>query len=271
MIEQFKYINHENEVISFGEDGAYVNENDLRDFVWELSSKNNRIVGFSRTSANKKLPVQIALEDADAANQLKDYIYETCEKDVLAMQYGRIVLGDYYMKGYMTASAKTEYSNRKAALITMTFDTDRPFWIRETEHVFGYGGTEGSNLDFNNDFSYDYTSNILGTQLINPNFIESNFRMTIFGPAENPAVVIGGHVYSVSASVAANEFLTIDSIEKTVMLTKQTAEVVNCFNLRNRESYVFEKIPAGVSNVSLSSDFKLKITLLEERSEPRWT
>ena len=112
---------------------------------------------------------------------------------------------------------------------------------------------------------------MLGKQLNNTDFVASNFEMRIYGPVEQPSVVIGGHEYSVSCSVEKNEYLTIDSIKKTVILTKQDGTEVNCFNLRNRDSYVFEKVPVGVSSVSTSGAFKFDIVLLEERSVPKWT
>ena len=76
-------------------------------------------------------------------------------------------------------------------------------------------------------------TNTLNQKLVNRNFVESNFRLVVYGVAENPEITIGGHVYSVDVSVAKNEYLTIDSIEKTVVLTKPDGSTVNCFNLRN--------------------------------------
>lgn len=269
MIERFKYVNHLNEVIQFGESGIYVDENDIRDFAWNIVSKNDKYTGFTRTTASKKLPIRIADRDVNAANELRNRIFEICEKDILAVKPGRLILDDYYIKGYITESATSGFENRKTSVTSLTFKTDCPFWIREETHVFGYGST-GGDLDYKNDFSYDYTSNILGKQLVNPGFVPSNFKMTIYGQAEAPAVTVGGHVYQVNASVGDHEYLQIDSVDKTIELVKSNGETINCFGKRNRGSYIFEKIPDGISNIALSSDFKVDITLLEERSEPKW-
>lgn len=269
MVEQFKYVNHLSEEIQFGEAGMYVDENDIRDFAWDVISKNDKYTGFKRTTATKKLPIRIADEDPEIANNLRNRLFEVCEKDILAVSPGRLVLGDYYIKGYITESATSGFENRKTSVTNLTFETDNPFWIREETHVFGYGSVDG-DLDYKNDFPYDYTSNILGKQLVNPGFVSSNFRMLIYGPAGSPAVTIGGHTYKVNTSVEDHEYLQIDSIEKTIELVKQNGERVNCFGSRDRDSYIFEKILSGTSNVALSSDFKVDITLLEERSEPKW-
>lgn len=272
MVETFRYVNHLNEVIQFGEGGIYAEENDIRDFAWDIISKNNRYTGFRRGRKSHNLPVRIVNKDYQEAQRIKNYIFEVCEKDVLANAYGRIVIGEYYIKGYFTEARKTEFADRRTMLLNMTFNTDCPGWIREETLSYGYdGGEHVGDLDYFNDFPYDYTSNILDTHLINPDFTSSNFRMRIYGPVEGPSVTIGGHVYEVAASVSAHEYLEIDSVDKTIILTKKNGEVSNCFNARNRASYIFEKIPSGTSTVALSGDFKVDVTLLEERSEPKWT
>jgi len=93
----------------------------------------------------------------------------------------------------------------------------------------------------------------------------------IYGACENPGITVAGHLYEVAASVAANEYLTIDSVNKTVVLTHTDGTTENCFNLRNRDSYIFEKMPVGLSEIAVNGDFKFDIVLLEERSEPKWT
>lgn len=272
MLERLIYRNHMNEEICSGQDGIFVNSNDLHDFTWNYTSKNNRISGFKRGIVTKTVPVVIQCNTETDGVRIKNKLFECAEKDVLTMQYGRIIIGDYYLQCYITASKKSDYLIGKGYMkASLTVATDLPSWVKETTTTFGYGqGTEGNNLDFNNDFPYDYTSNLFGKSLNNTDFIDSNFRMVIYGLCENPTVTIAGHEYNVITNIAANEYLTIDSVEKTIVLTHADGSKENCFNLRNRESYIFEKIPPGVSGVS-SGHFKFDVTLLEERSEPKWT
>lgn len=272
MLEKIIYKNHMNEVINFGQSGIFANSNDLRNFSWSYTSKNNRISEFKRGIVTKTIPVIIQCDSEEEGIKVKNRLFECAEKDVLTMQYGRIIIGDYYLQCYVTASKKSDYMICPGYMKTsLTVATDLPSWIKETTITFGYGqGTAGKNLDFNNDFPYDYTSNLLGKSLNNTDFIETNFRMVIYGACENPEVIIAGHKYQVNVSIAENEYLTIDSVEKTIVLTHTDGTRENCFNSRNRDSYVFEKIPSGVSGVS-SGHFKFDVTLLEERSEPRWT
>lgn len=271
MLEQIKYINHRNEELEFGKESLYANANDLRDFVWNVVSKNNRISGFTRGVITKSLPVVIACRNEEAGLKIRNKLFEIAEKDVLALQHGKLLIGDYYLKCYITGSKKGEYLKSKRSMnVDLTISTDYPYWVKETTTTFNYWeGSLGTNLDYNRDFPSDYTSNLIGKQLNNTDFVPSNFRLNFYGICENPSVIIGGHEYAVNVSVGANEYLTVDSIEKTIVLTHTDGTKENCFNFRNRDSYIFEKMPSGISNVA-GGNFKFDITLLEERSEPKW-
>ena len=269
MLEKLQYINHMNEVLEFGAGKLFINENDLHDFAWEVTSQNNKISGFRKGIVTKTLPIIMKVDTEQEGVQLRNQLFETCEKDVLAVRHGKIVVGDYYLKCYITASSKSDYLISKGYMrINAKVTTDYPYWIKESTTRFNYGSTGevGQNLDYNRDFPYDYASNLTSTTLNNINFVKSNFRIVIYGDCVNPVITISGHDYAVNTSLANNEYLTIDSINKTIIKTLADGKTENCFNLRNKASYIFEKIPVGNLHVSSSADF----VLLEERGEPKW-
>ena len=272
MLEQIKYINHLNEVLYFDEPKLFIQTSDLHNFTWSVNSKNDRISGFKRGIHSKSATVIVKGSTEQECIDLCNRLFDVMEKDALAVKHGRLYVGDYYLKCFVTESRKTEYQRAQGYMkATLKISTDAPYWIKETVTTFGYGaGSKGTNLDFNRDFPSDYTSNLLGKQLNNVGFVDTNFHMIIYGACETPGITVAGHLYEVDASIAANEYLTIDSMNKTIILTHVDGSMENCFNLRNREDYIFQKIPAGLSNVASNGDFKFAIVLLEERSEPRW-
>lgn len=273
MLERFNYINHMNETLEFGRTKLFVNENDLRDFAWEITSKNGRISGFKKGIVSKTIPIIIKCDSIEEGIALKNKLFEVLEKDVLAVKHGRIIIGDYYLKCFVTESSKKEYLINKSYMqVTLKVSTDFPYWIKETKSIFNYGSTEeaGADLDFNRDTPYDYSSNLIGKQLFNSNFVPSNFRMNIYGICVNPKINIAGHIYEVTADIGASEYLTIDSVNKTITLKKANGTTENLFNKRGRENYIFEKIPTGSLNVSANGIFSFDVILLEERGEPKW-
>ena len=96
----------------------------------------------------------------------------------------------------------------------------------------------------------------------NTGFVASNFRLIINGPCSNPVVYVGEHAYQVHCNVGAGEYLMIDSSGKTIELVSSTGAKTNVFNSRNKDSYIFEKIPVGKNPVSWDGDFNCEIILL---------
>lgn len=276
MLERLQYRNHLGEGITFGQDGFFVNENDLRDFAWNYTSKNNRISSFQKGVAKKALTVIIACTSEADGLAKRNALFEVCEKDVLANQHGKICIGDYYMKCFVTGSKKSDYLyNNQSMKVKLTVITDFPVWVKESTTTFRKVGeeaeVEGQFLDYPMDFPFDYTFELSMRNLINEDFVATNFRLIIYGSCSNPRIHIGGHEYLVNTDIESGEYLIVDSSAKTIELVKSNGNKVNCFNRRNRDSYVFEKIPAGANSVTWEGDFGFDVTLLEERSEPKWT
>lgn len=134
-------------------------------------------------------------------------------------------------------------------------------------------GSESSgaeNADYPFDYPFEYYTRLANDNVNNTGFTASNFKLIIYGACVSPSISIGGHTYKVNCSVGENEHLTIDSAEKKIYITSSTGEVVNKFNSRGREDYIFEKIKPGTHNVVWDGSFGFDVILLEERSEPKW-
>ncbi|MGD6877828.1 hypothetical protein [Bacillus infantis] len=271
MLEKITYINHINEIIDGGKEGIYVNSNDLRDYAWDVKSSNNKISSFNKGIVSRTIPLYIYCNDAEEGMAIRNRLFEVVEKDVLAKEHGRIIIGDYYMKCYITGSKKKKYLEKYLQL-SLNVKTDYPEWVKETTTAFNSeAGSDSEFLDYPYDYTYDYASELNKAVVINNHFVPSNFRIIMYGLAVNPRLFIGGHEYNVNVTVGAGEYLTIDSISKSIILTRNNGEQVNCFNLRNRDSYIFEKIGVGSNSVTCEGELKADIVLIEERSEPRWT
>lgn len=275
MFEQLKYKNHLNEVFEFGKDGIFVDENALHDYEWGVTTKNNKISAFTYKVSKRTLPVVIICETEAQGIAARNKLFEVVEKDVLAQQHGKVIIGGYYFRCFVTKSKKKDYLTTKRYMrLTLTLSSDYPFWVKETTHKFAAqssGGESAADLDYPLAYPFDYHSGLGLDELNNTGFTKTNFRMVFYGPCVNPVVYIAGHAYQVNCTVAANEYIQIDSTSKTIKLIANDGKETNVFNLRNRDSYIFEKIPAGVVDVAWDGTFVFDVILLEERSEPKWT
>lgn len=266
MLDKVKYINHKNETILFGEDGIVINKNDLRDYSWNYNSQYSKITSFSRSTTKKKIPYVIYGSRSEA-----NRIFEIFEKDVLAGIAGKLYIGDYYIRGYIFASTKTDYLG-DVIKGTLQFVTDSNTWIKSVTYLYRLNDVKNQEgLGYEYDFPYDYTSKVNTQDMNNTSFVESDFILNVYGQVNDPVVTIAGHDYHVEVDLASNEYLTINSHDKTIIKTDGRGNKINVFANRDLDSYIFQKLPTGESKIVTSSDFNFDITLLMERSEPEWT
>lgn len=275
MLERLIYKNHMNEVFDFGKEGIYLDSNDIRDFEWKVTSKNKRITSFDYAVSKKKLPVIIICESEELGIEARNRLFEIAEKDVLAMKHGQIIVGDYYMKGFITKSQKKDYLISKRYMkLNLTLTTDCPYWVKETQTTYSASQKTRSGstfLDHPWDYPFEWYQRMQSQTLNNTGFVASNFRLIIYGACANPSISINGHEYQVECTVNSGEYLTIDSATKKIFLTAVDGTTTNKFNNRNRASYIFEKIQPGGNVVAWDGTFGFDVILLEERSEPKWT
>ena len=280
MLEKIRFVNHMNEEMALGSSGIFVNYNDLHDYAWDVTKKNNKISSFSKGVVKKTIPLILCCTSESEGLMAKNKLMEIAEKDILANTHGKIIIGDYYLKCFITGSKKKKYLINKGYMeVNLTVTTDYPQWVKETITSFRVNGdiitdteeTEKKNFDYNYDFPHDYTSGMKNRTLNNSGFVGSNFKIIIYGAVVNPAIHIAGHTYEVECEIGKNEYLTIDSLDKTVVLKKSDGTTVNYFNLRNRDSYIFQTIPSGKNTVLWNNSFGFDVILYEERSEPKWT
>lgn len=274
MLEKITYKNHLNETVDFGDGGLYLNINDLHSYKWKYNAKNSKISRFYRDVVEKKIPIVVVPpNNRSEGNSIMNNLMEIAEKDVIANESGRIICGDYYLKCFLFANEKKNYDLQNGIFYaTITAVVENSTWTKE--YTFNYSpesGQGGTNLDYPFDFPYDFASPSRNSDLVNYGFADSDFEMRIFGQVTDPAIVIGGHTYEVTGTVDSGQYLAINSRDKTVNLILNNGSAVNWFSHRNKESYIFQKIPSGLSKVLWDGTFEFDITLFEERSEPKWT
>ena len=275
MREDFVFENHLGLRFVGADNGVFLNANELRDYSWSYDVINNRISRFFRGVTTRKIPLMVCCSSVAEANAARNRILDLAEADVIAMLPGKVFINGYYTTGYVTASKKTDYRmHGRYCLMELSLTSANPAWNREQLHVFG--GDQGaaqqdrSGFDFPFDYKFDYSVTTTSRQIVCDTVKSSNFKLKIYGEATNPAVMVNGHVYEVTGMVRAGESLEINSLDKTVTLKTASGTTINWFNNRGRSNYVFEPIPPGVNNVMFNGSFKFDLTIIEERSEPKW-
>ena len=157
------------------------------------------------------------------------------------------------------------FSVRKGSkVLPATFDPESPHTIlpvyerNKAYSVLDYGNFEDTtetiyptaSTSYPYGYPYGYASNLENQVIMNHNFVDSNFNLTIYGPIINPSIFIDNHPYTVFTEISEGERLVISTLDKTIKKIKRNGEEVNEFNKRNKTYSVFQKIKSGQNSVS---------------------
>ena len=276
MLENIKYINHLGEEIAFdGSERIFADYNDLRDYSWNYDSDNNVISNLNRKGVTKKsLPVKIVAATAEHGIEIRNKLYSVTDKDTMNGKFGRLCIGEYYMKCCISGAKKNSYLYlREYMEIELEVITDAPFWVKEVKTQFrpNQSGTDG--LSYAKQYAYRYTDYNTRYTITNNTLAAAPFRMIIYGPCENPEIFVGTQKYKINVILSANEYLTLTAFEKSKTIIKTGADGAqeNCFNLREKSVNVFEPIPTGTFDVTWDGSFAFDLIIFDRRSEPIWT
>lgn len=272
-MEKIKYVNHLGEAVELGTAPIFAGENDLRNYKWNYLYNKKRIKNLYKGVAEKNLLITIICLNEEIGIQVKNRIFEVFEKDVLQRVRGKIYIGDYYLTGNIVASQKSKYYRDKGCMeVTVTIATDNPFWIREKTFAFlKTADYETDNKHYRGyRYPWRYANGLNNAEVINDHFAAANFKMIVYGHVVNPQVVIGGYIYQLYTVLEEGEYITIDSIAKTVQKVMVDGRIVNVFNDRDKRNSVFRPIQPGRQQVSWSGQFDWELTVYEERGEPKW-
>ena len=275
MLDKFIYEDHLGRRFVGLENGVYLNYSQLRDYSWGYDTINSRISRFYRPITDREIPLVVVGKTDDEAIAAKNRLLELAETDIEAMLPGKIYVGEYYTNGYITSSKKRNFLiTKRHCNIDLTLTSDDPAWYREQTQSFipvAGSSAEGSGTDYPYDYPFDYAVSQTAQNIVCDSIRSNAFRVRIYGPAVNPSIMIAGHVYAVNGTIGSGETLLIDSLTKKITLTKADGKKENWFDNRSRESYIFEEIPSGQHTVIWNESFGFDLTIIEKRSEPRWT
>lgn len=163
------------------------------------------------------------------------------------------------------------YALRMQSPNTTLYNEDGAFMDVVYSTVANTSGSAVGGFDYPYEYNLEYGVQIGGRSIANSSYTGNAFRIMIYGAVINPTVIIGGHPYTVNGAVGEGETLTIDSMTKTITLTTASGSKINYFDKRDRQNYIFQPIQPGQNAVAWSGDFGFELTVIEERSEPKWT
>lgn len=277
------YINHNGDRIQLHGDGmSYMDPTPLRAFEWSYNTV-DRLGGFGGSADSFRRGVRAveavvrirgtsAQGFADRMNQF----HAVADADNIAGEPGRLYIGNQYLKCFLSVAGSidnntrfTNFAHRGIRILAV-----EPYWITEATTVFNIRSDDTTDMTgkhFDLKYPYRYGTGLSINTLINTHYAECPAIITIYGPASSPSLVIAGNTYAVDVTVTASQRLVIDQTTNRIYLASASGSQTNVFDKRDKAYNIFKKIPAGESQVVYDGTYKVAVTLIQQRSEPRWT
>lgn len=233
-----------------------------------------RVSRFRRAAANYETIIYFGGSSYSRRARI-DAFHSAIERDVRERTPGRLTWRDWYLDCYIISSSTHPEQDTNYTANDVTLYAPYPFWIKPETISFEaqeYDPSQSTWLDYDYGYDYDYTPDPVGvSQIVVDTPGSSDFRLVMFGPVAPPAVKIGGIWRSADVALDTDDYLTIDSRAKTVIITRSNGDIVNAFNYRNKAESIFTPLPVGTSEIIWSGEFGFDLTVFKERSEPAWT
>lgn len=230
-----------------------------------------KIKKFYKDAQELPLKLSIMAADAEEFNAIMYRMHRAFERDVRRMRPGKIWWNGFYLSAFITDNSYSDFEELFESIEkTLTVTTVYPYWVKEIETRFLASEDTVGTLDFPYDYGFDY-DNSEAVEIIENDCIESaNFKIIFYGPAREPKVTINGHDHALHTELTEGEYAVVDSTVKKIFKYSQIGEQENIFNSRERDSYIFEKIPEGTNTILRSKELGIDIIIFDERGEPEW-
>lgn len=232
-----------------------------------------RVKRFYKDTQEANVTLGIMADNAKEFNLIMYNIHRTFDRDIRRMIPGKLWWNGFYKEVFAVETSQASFEELFEAVDRdVTFISVYPYWVKKKTYHYGIGSEEaaGSGMDYEYDHDFDYDLEEIAEVVRNDCIDAANFELKFYGPVSNPSVTIGGHLYEVATILEEGENLTINSITKKIIQSDAYGNAENVFHLRNRDSYIFEKIPEGEAQILRSKEHMLDVTIYDERGEPEW-
>ena len=230
-----------------------------------------KVKRFWKDTEEAQLKVMVLADNVEEFNAAMYEMHRTFDKDIRRMKPGKLWWNDFYKEVFAVETGHESFEElMESVQKTIRFISVYPYWIKRSLFQYlSYTGSQGA-LDYPMDYGFDYDQSEYIETITNDCIDAANFEIIFYGPCSDPDVTVGNHNYALYVTLAAGEYAVIDSKTKKIIKHSITGEAENVFHLRDKDSYIFEKIPEGNAAILRSKDLSVDISIFDERGEPDW-
>lgn len=230
-----------------------------------------KVKRFWKDTEEAQLKVSVLADNVEEFNAAMYEMHRTFDRDIRQMKPGKLWWNDFYKEVFAVETGHESFEElMESVQKTIRFISVYPYWIKRSLFQYlSYTGSQGS-LDYPMDYGFDYDQSEYIETITNDCIDAANFEIIFYGPCSDPDVTVGNHNYALYVTLAAGEYAVIDSKTKKITKYSITGEAENVFHLRDKDNYIFERIPEGNAAILRSKDLAVDISIFDERGEPDW-
>jgi hypothetical protein len=244
---------------------------DLRSRAFDYTLGSHGVSAVTRNARTVKLS-QLSVDPKTLDEQRRIF-----DADMIAGKPGSLNVDVWSQRALLVESAP-QFANPVTQGLDLTFVLLDGVWRKPVKSQYVPSVvTGGAGLDLPTDLPFDLSPMSVAAELVNEGLTAVPLQLRVYGPATNPYVVINGNRYQVDVVVPEGGYLTIDGIERSILLTSADGDVTDCFSKGHRGlgegggEYVFQRVPAGSNSVSWTNSFGFDVTLFLEEGEVPWS
>ena len=230
-----------------------------------------RVKRFWKDTEEAELRLTVLADDPEEFNTVMYRMHRTFDRDVRKLTPGKLWWNDFYKEVFAIETEHESFEELMESVEKIVhFISVYPYWVKKsTFQYLANIGAEGL-LDFPLDYGFDYDQPEFIETITNDCIEEANFEIIFYGPCIDPDVTVGNHTYTLFVTLNAGEYAVIDSRTKKITKYSVTGDPENVFYLRDRDNYIFRKIPEGLTPVLRPRELAVDISIFDERGEPDW-
>lgn len=275
--EEFAYTNNFGETVRIGGDSpCWIEGGAVRGFSKPYVLSNGSVPRFYDEAQERS--VRLVYDFEEGGKEGLDRLMDVFARDVGALSPGRLESGGWMVRCYLVGMSD-DYEESfldKYVTLDLTLLVIDPLWTKEHKYSFRPTTSGGDGLNYPRNHPYNYSAPSSVGSIDVPSALPSPVSITVYGPADNPVVSIGGNRYEVAASVPSGGILAIDAIDRTITVMTEFGSEVNVFSLRRgvqrsgSGEFIFEPVRPGASVVTWDGSFGFDLTVFERRDERRY-
>lgn len=245
----------------------------LRGNSWGYTIGTRTLTGITREAFTVSLSAYFGdQKEADTLRRLADY-------DMANGTPGTFHCGDWFQRAYIVGYDASEITrtHHEEELEIVLLDGQWGKWNTLTLWPTA-DDPSTTYLDLPVDAPFDLLPPAGASGITNASLLPSPVRLTFYGPAVSPYLLIGSNRYEIKATIPSGSRVVVDGSvwPRTIQMISAEGNITDIFSAGERGdgegagSYIFEKIKPGYSAIQWSGSFGIDVEWLTQEGGIPW-